>query len=477
MASQGGSTYEPRMAERRLADLLLSLVTLHGRSATRNRRYVLAVVVPLFLIWAGLGLYLVLASKVFTSEMTLILPSASSSSNFSLDAIGQATTSTSSPFSSNSLSPKIAYKAIAESARVRGLAAKSLGVPFDEIDKPKIELIDETSLMMFKVSGKSPEQARAKGEALLAALQQQLDQLRADEIQRRSESIRAGISEVEKSLDDARRRLVAFQQGGSIVASTQLTALSSQIDDVAKRIDEMAAERDQVNSQRQSLAGTLGVTPATAALALRFQGDPRYDALAKEHADALAALVASSRRWGPQHPKVEEAAAQVKASEDSMVQLALSVSSDLAGVSLENLLLVNTKDRSELFRSVVELDAKSKGLDSGIQSMRGTLAAMQNKLETLSASAAKLDDLERDYKIAEAVFSSALARIDSGRQDIFASYPLVQVMSPPSLPESPSSPRLLYVLIGGIGATLFILMALLLAWLRIPFVQRLSKSA
>ena len=87
--------------------------------------------------------------------------------------------------------------------------------------------------------------------------------------------------------------------------------------------------------------------------------------------------------------------------------------------------------------------------------------------------ATRLKDLQRDFAVAEAVFASAIARGQTSRSDRFASYPLVQVLEDPSLPEHPSSPRRKLAIAAGGAATIFLIIGLSLGWLRRPLIDRL----
>jgi len=91
----------------------------------------------------------------------------------------------------------------------------------------------------------------------------------------------------------------------------------------------------------------------------------------------------------------------------------------------------------------------------------------------LAPQAARLDDLTRDYQVAETVFSSALARANTTKADVYASYPLVQVLADASLPQSPTSPQPVIAIAAGIAATLMIVIGLLLAWARRPLIDKL----
>jgi uncharacterized protein involved in exopolysaccharide biosynthesis len=95
----------------------------------------------------------------------------------------------------------------------------------------------------------------------------------------------------------------------------------------------------------------------------------------------------------------------------------------------------------------------------------------------LIAQASELADLLRDHRVAEAVFSSALARIDTNKQDPFASYPLVQTLAEPSLPRLPASPSLIIALAGAMAATILVLLGFALLWLRQPILNRLLAKA
>ena len=79
--------------------------------------------------------------------------------------------------------------------------------------------------------------------------------------------------------------------------------------------------------------------------------------------------------------------------------------------------------------------------------------------------------------MAEAVFASAIARSESKKTDVYASYPLIQVLENPSLPERPSSPNKKLSIAAGIAATLMLLIGLTLAWVRNPLISRLLKNA
>ena len=447
-----------------------------GSRATRKHRYLLTFGLPIFLNWFAVLAYVEFTPLSYTSEMTLNLPGSVSNSSFSLDQIGQTSTSSGSPFNSASMSPKVIYKSIAESSRVLGLAAKVLDDPSGTIPKPTIQLIEETALMNIAMTGPSPKIAQARGRALLIATEQQLDILRNDEIERRSNSIRQSLVEVETNLKNARVALLNFQQKEGMVSIDQFRNIIDNAAALRQKIGQLRADVEKAKFQNKSYSEILGVTTVDAATALQVQADPRYSALSNELSLALTEDGANRAKWGINHPKRMESATRVRAARSQIIAIA----TDLAGKGgkrvIEHLLLSESKDRSDLFRTMVETEAQIGGLNAQLGSLELAARAQDVTLDSQTANAAKLEDLELDHKIAEAVFSSALARVDTNRQDIYASYPLLQVLSPASLPEKPSSPKVIYAIAGGVAGTFFILIALVFTWIRQHILRKILKS-
>ena len=121
--------------------------------------------------------------------------------------------------------------------------------------------------------------------------------------------------------------------------------------------------------------------------------------------------------------------------------------------------------------------ADEQGLLDSIVTLDDQIAAQQERVVKLSKDASHLDDLRRDVQVAEAVFSSALARIGTNKSDIFASYPMVQTLEAPAEPVRPSSPQPLLAIGGAVFATLTLVFSLVLTWIRTALLRRLLKSA
>ena len=440
------------------------------------RRYVLGAALSLFAIWLALLTYLDLAPRVYTSGWSLILPGAGAGASVSIDSIGQASSIISSPFGSSSMSPKVLYQEIAATPRVRGRAAQILGISYEEFGEPRIKLVDQTSVMHFSISGRTPLEARAKGEAVLTALNEQLDKLRSDEISRRINAVQASLEGYRITLETARKRIVDLQRATGLVSIEQFNDSSRTIEDLRHSHITAQAALSRLESEQAKLRTQLGVSPSLASHALLLSGDQAFRQLVRQFANASAELADLRGRFGPNHPKVVRARALRQAVLSELQGSAGRVLGEDAAQWVDHIGLFEAPARAELFQRLITGDADLAGRRAEVKTLASQIEQMEEKISRRSGEAAELEDLQRDHLVAEAVFSSALARVDTHRADVFASYPLAQVLAEPNLPEAPSSPRPLFVCIGGILGSLFAFGAWTLAWLRQLFVLPRLKN-
>ncbi|MFI2770326.1 hypothetical protein ACH50P_22970, partial [Sulfitobacter sp. M22386] len=129
--------------------------------------------------------------------------------------------------------------------------------------------------------------------------------------------------------------------------------------------------------------------------------------------------------------------------------------------------------RAELLAQLVRMDAERAGVLEQHANLSARLKEDLTKQQRLAATAAKLQDLQRDFSVAEAVFATAIARTQSTKSDVYASYPLVQVLENPSLPDRPSSPNRKLAIAAGGAATIMMLLGLTLGWIRSALIGRL----
>ena len=140
-----------------------------------------------------------------------------------------------------------------------------------------------------------------------------------------------------------------------------------------------------------------------------------------------------------------------------------------ADIDVTRLVMLDVQDNTgALFRELVVTAARLDGSRARKAALESELAALKSRMQSQVGDAAVLADLERDHKIAEAVFSSAMAKGDTGKADSFVSYPLIQTIVQPTLPGGPDRRPAMFVLAGAAAASIAWLVGLALLWVRMP---------
>lgn len=467
----------PRLRRLRLSEMSFKRLSLGGRVGDFGRlpRYGLILLLSLSAIWIPVMAYLQFAPRRYASEVSLILPGAGASSTINLSDIGQASSSANSAYSSSTLSPTVTYQSMLQSAQVRERAAATLGMELRAIPKPTVKLLDQTSLIDVSMKAASPELARQMLRAVMDAFLVELDALRNDEISRREESTIGPVKVYRDDVDAVRRKISRLQMDTGLMSRDQYNTFIAANDVLRAKIDEQAALFEDTSRKVASLAGTLRVTPEHAASTLMLRADPLFTDLAATLAKDLALLAEMSQRLGPNHPKRALLQAQTDGARAKMLQRAKALTplSDME-VSGEINTATDTA-RAALLSQLVSMVADRDGQGASLASQRAALAAGEEKVRSLAGAAAQLDTLTSNFKVAEAVFASALARINTSKTDIFASYPMVQFAKTPTLAEEPSSPSLIIALVSGVAGSFFLLIGLVLAWIRRPVILAMGR--
>lgn len=449
-------------------------ILMGGRLSDLGRfpRYLAFVMLGATLIWAPIVGYLRTAPLSFKSNISLILPSSGASASMNLNGIGQASSSASSAFASNGISPTETYKRLISADRILEAAAASMNMTRKEFGKPRIDLVDQTSLIRLEVKGGSAEDAQARGNALLDAFFEEISALRADEQSTRQDSGLAAIEDYRASVLTTRADISRLQRETGLISSTQYDAMLETTRMLQSRVQDLAATLSEKRQSVISLEKTLGIPATAAAATLKLYADAEFISLTAEVGIQAAKLSEARSLYGEGHPKVQDANAAYNTAHGAALRRAAMVTG-LDKTALDNLDLAPAGARADLLAELIRMEAER----AGIEQQHATLSIQLNRdlahQQNLAAAAAQLQDLQRDFSVAEAVFASAIARAQTTKSDIYASYPLVQVLENPSLPDRPSSPNRKLAIAAGAAATILMMIGLLLGWTRSALIGRL----
>lgn len=456
------------------------LVIYQQVDAAKNGRRIpplfIAALIAYLLIFNAVVIYLK-QPKSYASEFSLVLPGTGSSSRVVLDEVGQVSQSSTSAFSNNSFNPRSNYKQILQSDAVRELVAANLGIDITELAKPKIELLEQTSIINVKSKAPSADQANKQSWAIYEALQKELDRLRFDEARRHDESIERMLDSHRARLTETRKAIVNFQQRSLLVTQGQVSGM---VEMLAKVRDELTFSESELKSQDRfvrQLSNDLGVSPLLAGHALTLQSDTEFKGYLQELDETAAQMSRYASQWGQNHPKVV-----VERQRYQVVLTNLkSRSADIVGIHSSEILhgmdLSASERLSELFSTLLDTGARLQGLQAKIDELELAEHRIDDQLRVYARESAELERLEREHQRAEAVYNAAAARLEAGKTDVFGSYPLVQLLANPSTPDAHSSPRVMIAIALGLFGFILVTLAVIVIWQRERLIEVLLKRS
>ncbi|NQZ88008.1 MAG: hypothetical protein HRU38_01515 [Saccharospirillaceae bacterium] len=441
------------------------------------KRPYLVVALASYLIVALLIIIYLNKAPSFTSDMEMVLPGTGTSNSVSLDNVGQIVSQTSAPFSAGGFNPRVNYKEMLSSRSVRSRAAKKLQLSLEELGKPRIKLTEQTSIISLSMNANNQGVAQAKTLALYEALQDELSNLRADEVLRRDKSINHVLDQYRVRMNITRNAIVDFQQRSIVVSTEQMDQLVRTLSGVKEKQLYVNAEAKQLQEYIYQLSEELGVSPKLAGQAFTLQSDVEFRAYITELKESITQLTEYSSRWGVNHPKVK---AQQKRL--NFTRIAINERSrEMYGVNSSEIfnslnLDLNPK-RSELFADLIDAYAKQKGQDSMYRELGRSIEHLSDQLKIYSREIVELERLQREFNMAEAIFISAAARLEASKADIFASYPVLQMLTTPSYPTKQTSPKKVIAFIGAIAGFILITIGLIILSQRNKLIRVLLKKS
>ncbi len=426
-------------------------------------------------IWGLALIYLIVKSPAYTSQWTVTLPGVGSTTNVDLPGIGRTSAESDSPYRSSS-DPRENYKFIAQSDELLERTAAQLKIPVQEFAGPRVKILDNTTLIQLEMTGRSPQEAQKRAQVLQDTLDLKLNELRTEELLQQDRLLQVNLGTTQKNLQTVQQRLSAYKARTGLSSSEQLRDLSVNIEQLRRQRAEILAQLKRENASLGQLSSNLRLSVQEAADAFILKSDPLFQQHLDAYSTSSSELVLLESQFSFEHPQVMAKQAEKAAVKDALYQrgelllgVALVNGENLGQLNLSSGSSLNSARsavRENLFQELILLETRQKGLDAQAQELGWQIAALEGRLRDMGLQESNLGDLERNVQIAEAIFSSTLARLDLSKSDLFASYPQIQVLTRPSLPAEPSSPKTTLVLLGAIMASFFMTTGIFALWWR-----------
>ncbi|MEM6449369.1 MAG: hypothetical protein AAF703_03545 [Cyanobacteria bacterium P01_D01_bin.105] len=423
------------------------------------------------LIW-GLALaYLKLAPTTYRSEWGLNVLGTDAGVDVTLPEGGRASRAPSG-FSVSPEDPRTDYVYLAQSPDIIKEAAAQVNMTVEDYGDPEITTDEESSIIGFVNEGETPEMAQKQAAALYVVLDRRIDQLRNAELLRRERETKEALEDARQQVETAQNELASYQATSGLSSEAQIDDLAVGVEQLRRDYAQAIAQERGLSSRVQQLAQDINDSSAGAADAYRLQGDPVYQSQFAEYGLAAAEYADVSSQLGAQHPQVVAKRAEIEGLATALEargsfllgrQVDQTVLTQLAPIGLDPRVEAS---RGDLFQEAVNSRATQSGLQSQTVELSNQIVGLENRLRQLSQEQFTVDRLQRNLQVAEAIFASAVAKLNLSEGDIYSVYPPIQLATEPTLPDedkyvSPSPP----IAIGGaLAGSFLVTTGLLLHW-------------
>ena len=431
--------------------------------------------VLLIITSALLGVYVAFEKPSYKTSWIVLLPGTERNSTINLDNLGEARSNGGNVYGSVSISPKNTYKEIALSDAVIDNAAQEYGVPATAFSKPRITLIDQTPAMKFTLVGESKDELVYRAGLYNDTFHNTLDMLRKNEIERHHQGIENNLSDAKKRLAQARLDVVTHQTNTRFISDEQFNRWMGDTETLRTEKTQAQVHIAQLNARIGASLKQLGITPHQAESLFVLLSSPSIQAILARLGDQTTLQISLRSQFASQNPMRKKVDREVSALSRELRQ-ALSAVPELEKISDVHLFGLLSENTAKNIQTIANWLAENEGLNAQEVALEASQKEYQTRIKMQTVNAARLADLQRDHQIAEAIFSSALAKLDTSRLDIYATYPLTQLLTQPGATVTRDRLQTKLVIVAGIMIFGLLSLALVLTQMRKTLISHNEKN-
>ena len=438
----------------------------------RSWKFYLAIwLIGNIVLWSTALLYLQFKAPSYVSSWKVALPGASSSNSINLPEIGQASSSSESPYNSQISDPRETYKLLLSSDRVIESAAEQLNITTEEFGKPRVQIIDNTTLMELVIEGETPQKTKQKALTLQNVFEAELDRLRKAEVAQQDLNSVDAIKDAETKLQDARKKLSDYQARSGLFSEQQLQDLSNNIEQLRREKAQLTSQQRRTTGELNKLLRELDVSVEQASNILSLRSDRLFQQYLDNYSQISTELVNLEAKYQPSHPIAIAKREEQARAENALIQRAKTIVGQSVSLNTVKQLYLKSSQNSEsnradLLQESIALQSDAKGLEEQNQELERQILQLEAKLSGSSEGTSKLENLRSNLQIAEAVYSSLLSRLELSKSNASNTYPTISLLTQPNLPKEPSAPKTKLILFGSAMGFFFLTTALLSLWWR-----------
>jgi polysaccharide biosynthesis transport protein len=330
-----------------------------------------------------------------------------------------------------------------------------------------VTIPEQTSIMILSVTGSSPKVAKERTAALLKAYDRRLDELRQANSATKEKFSRKQLEKARQTLNTAQTAVAEFKRTSGLVDSEEQTR--GLVEAINSLSTTQAQAQAQIQSSRQrakNLATRLQLSPGTAVQSLGLDQNQGYNLLRNKLTEAEVTLRQLSTTYTNNSPQVQQALSDrnsLRLQLQQYVERATSRVDRSAGkVTVDTTVTSGAEGRSTLIQQLILAESDTKERQQQVDRLQQQIDQRRASLNAIPVSQAKLASLQRQADVAEGVYKGLIAQVQQSNIDAFNSYPNIQVLNAPRVDLKPSSPKLSFVALNAVLASILGSIALML---------------
>ena len=327
-----------------------------------------------------------------------------------------------------------------------------------------VEPQPQSTVIAIEARGSSSKLALARATNLVKAYQQRLNELRSSDTDFRQEFAQEEFKQAKDDLLEAQRELGVFRLSRGIVDSdSQTQQLVSSISQLKTQLTLLQSEAEASQTRAEIAASYFNIPPDKAIQLLNLAENQEYQEVRQKLAQTEIELSEARSQYTDNSPQVQNLLFQ---REQMTQELAKRIGTIIPNSSLQKIDLTlggnGSTKRLDMISELINARTTSQGLKQQMIQIQNQITRLTNELDAISSNKTKLVELERKQNIAEGVYKGISAQINRAKIDHFNGYPNVQLIDGPNLDPQPDTPSKKLILLGGLSASIFGSLSLLL---------------
>ncbi len=404
--------------------------------------------------------------RSWTANTQLILPDTTSNLDANLGTLGNLKEK--SINFSNEVSPLKTQSSIITSKDVMSSVwasdpEKSLYQSLNSYSKLfKVIPGDQSTTIRVEVKGSDPNLARQRAATLIKVYQQRLNQLRQDEAIAREQFSRSELEKARRNLTQAQIPLAAFQKSSGLINSEEQTkGIVSTISALTNAQAQALAQAQSNQTLTKTLSSRMGLLPEQAIKSLSLAENQDYQFTRQKSSELEATLLEARSRFTDGNPKVQSLLSQRDELRRQIGQSIFQATGNTIGVDT-TVGSSGSNGRATLIQRLILAESEGEMQRSQAAQLQSQIDKLSLELRSIPANQAQVLELQRQYDISEGVYKGLIAQLQQAKISAFNSYPNVQLLDQPTVEPKPTSPKRSMIALGGILASVFGSLALVL---------------